>query len=55
MEQWLYGEGADTTRDVYEQKLKDLQVLGEPIKNRFRAFEAVREATHIFGQELGNL
>lgn len=35
---WLYDEGEDETKGVYEAKLKELQALGEPLLAR--AWEA---------------
>lgn len=35
---WLYEEGEDESKGVYEAKLKELQALGEPL--RLRAHEA---------------
>lgn len=37
-ETWLYDEGFDSTKDIYESKLSDLKVLGDPIE--LRKFES---------------
>ncbi|GBP59518.1 Heat shock 70 kDa protein 4L [Eumeta japonica] len=34
LEQWLYDEGEDQTRQVYSDKLSELRTEGEPIKQR---------------------
>jgi heat shock protein 4 len=39
MEDWLYGEGEDSTKSVYSEKLAELQKLGNPISLRYRQFE----------------
>lgn len=33
-EEWLYGDGAQTTKEVYTQKLDELKKIGEPIRIR---------------------
>jgi hypothetical protein len=37
---WLYDEGEDETKAVYEAKLKELEALGEPLLGRAREAEA---------------
>jgi len=37
---WLYGEGEDETRAVYEQKLLALRALGDPIEFRLQEHNA---------------
>jgi len=44
-ESWLYGDGEDVTKSVYQGKLDELQKLGEPIALRKREFEERPEAT----------
>lgn len=34
MENWLYEEGEDCSRQVYQDKLTELKSKGEPIQNR---------------------
>lgn len=43
-ENWLYGEGEDVTKSVYQAKLEDLQKLGEPAVVRKREAEERPEA-----------
>lgn len=53
---WLYGEGEDQTKDVYESKLLSLRALGDPIEFRYNehaernaavaSFESVLAAYH---------
>lgn len=40
MQDWLYEEGEDESKGVYEAKLKELQALGEPLLHRSREAEA---------------
>ncbi|MCB0156439.1 MAG: hypothetical protein KDF65_16700, partial [Anaerolineae bacterium] len=35
-EEWLYGEGANSTKEQYRTKLDALKTVGEPVNNRFR-------------------
>jgi heat shock protein 4 len=35
-EAWLYDEGANTSKDLYEEKLNELKFIGEPINKRYR-------------------
>lgn len=37
---WLYDEGEDESKGVYEAKLKELQAMGEPLLARAREAEA---------------
>lgn len=61
-EDWLYGEGEDTTKSAYQQKLDKLQSQARPIYNRyteyiqipeyFQAFQnAINEATNILNNQ----
>jgi heat shock protein 4 len=47
-EQWLYGEGAKTTKEAYMKKIDDLNFLGGPIERRFKEYETVPEAAQNF-------
>lgn len=38
-EDWLYGDGEDTTKSVYVAKLAELKKLGDPIEKRHHEFE----------------
>ncbi|KAG2381458.1 hypothetical protein C9374_006447 [Naegleria lovaniensis] len=38
-ESWLYGEGENTTKSVYQQKLVELKKVGDRIENRLKEFE----------------
>lgn len=44
MEDWLYGEGEDTTKSVYVGKLEELHKLGDPIKQRHFEYEEIPRA-----------
>lgn len=35
-EAWIYGDGAQGTKEQYEEKLKELEVTGEPFDRRYR-------------------
>lgn len=37
-EDWLYGEGEDTTKSAYQQKLDKLVSQAKPIQNRYYEF-----------------
>ena len=37
-EDWLYGEGEDTTKSAYQQKLDKLQSQARPIYNRYTEY-----------------
>ncbi len=51
-EQWLYGDGAKTTKEVYTKKLDDLLFFGGPIERRFKEYENIPEACNHFLQTL---
>lgn len=36
VESWLYGDGANATKDDYQQKLNDLKVVGNVVDKRYR-------------------
>lgn len=52
-EDWIYGEGAKTTKSVYAQHLEALKKLGDPITNRFREYELIPDVLNQFTQNLG--
>lgn len=37
-EDWLYGDGEDTTKSVYVSKLEELKQKGDPIEKRYQEF-----------------
>lgn len=43
-ENWLYAEGAKTTKDAYQQKIDELRFFGNPIEKRFKEYESLPEA-----------
>ncbi|VDO36548.1 unnamed protein product [Haemonchus placei] len=47
-EDWLYDEGEDTEKPVYEQRLSELKKYGDPIVERFREAEARKPAFDAF-------
>lgn len=52
METWLYDEGEDCTRQIYVDKLNELKIFGEPIKNRKMEFESRSVALEEFAHYL---
>ncbi|CAJ0598446.1 unnamed protein product [Cylicocyclus nassatus] len=48
VEDWLYDEGEDAEKPVYEQRLAELRKLGDPIIERYREFEARKPAFEAF-------
>jgi len=53
-EQWLYGEGAKTTKDAYVKKFEELQLLGGPIERRYKEYQNIPEVANNFLQTLAN-
>ncbi|KAE9417033.1 hypothetical protein Angca_003174, partial [Angiostrongylus cantonensis] len=47
-EDWLYDEGEDTEKPVYEQRLGELKKLGDPIVERYREAQARKPAFDAF-------
>nr|CDJ92397.1 Heat shock protein 70 domain containing protein [Haemonchus contortus] len=47
-EDWLYDEGEDTEKPVYEQRLSELKKYGDPIVERYREAEARKPAFDAF-------
>jgi heat shock 70kDa protein 4 len=35
VEEWLYGEGAEASKDQYQSKLEELKIVGNVIDKRF--------------------
>lgn len=48
IEAWLYEEGKNASRDVYETKLCELRQIGDPVKNRQRLSETLPPAIQSF-------
>ncbi|XP_068607647.1 heat shock 70 kDa protein 4L [Brachionichthys hirsutus] len=51
-ENWLYEEGEDQPKQVYEEKLDALKSLGQPIQDRHREHEDRPRAFEEFGKKL---
>ncbi|CAI2349685.1 unnamed protein product [Caenorhabditis sp. 36 PRJEB53466] len=49
-EDWLYDEGEDAEKNVYEARLAELKTVGTPVVERFREFETRRPAFDAFDQ-----
>jgi heat shock protein 4 len=54
-ENWLYDEGDETTKSVYQSKLGELQVIGGPIIQRYREAEARPAAARELRETINNL
>ncbi|VDK80586.1 unnamed protein product, partial [Cylicostephanus goldi] len=52
VEDWLYDEGEDAEKPVYEQRLAELRKLGDPIIERYREFEARKPAFEAFDRSI---
>lgn len=35
-EEWLYGDGFDSTKNKYSQRIDELRVLSDPVESRFQ-------------------
>ncbi|KAF1761893.1 hypothetical protein GCK72_010152 [Caenorhabditis remanei] len=51
-EDWLYDEGEDAERDVYEKRLYELKTIGTPVVERYREFETRKPAFDSFDQSI---
>ncbi|KAG0045686.1 adenyl-nucleotide exchange factor sse1, partial [Gryganskiella cystojenkinii] len=54
-ENWLYDEGDEATKSVYAAKLGELQVVGNPIIQRYREAEARPTAARELREAINNL
>eukprot|EP00056_Hartaetosiga_gracilis_P001450 m.44985 g.44985 ORF g.44985 m.44985 type:complete len:321 (-) comp10646_c0_seq1:118-1080(-) len=52
MEDWLYGDGEDESKQVYVEKLKDLHVTGDDIVSRKNEFETRPQAIESLQQTI---
>ncbi|KAI9362027.1 heat shock protein 70 family [Zopfochytrium polystomum] len=48
MEDWLYGEGEDAEKAVYQEKLESLKAIGEPVAARYKEAEERPRAEKLF-------
>uniref|UniRef100_A0A8R1DJV2 Uncharacterized protein n=1 Tax=Caenorhabditis japonica TaxID=281687 RepID=A0A8R1DJV2_CAEJA len=51
-EDWLYDEGEDAEKNVYEKRLSELKIVGAPIVERYREFETRKPAFDSFDQSI---
>lgn len=51
-EDWLYDEGEDAERDVYEKRLSELKAVGTPVVERYRESETRKPAFDSFDQSI---
>ncbi|KAF9190690.1 adenyl-nucleotide exchange factor sse1 [Haplosporangium sp. Z 767] len=54
-ENWLYDEGDEATKSVYTAKLAELQVVGNPIIQRYREVEARANASRELKESINQL
>lgn len=52
---WLYGEGANASKDVYVKKFESLRKVGDPVKMRKIFFEQAQEVINEFQKLQGAL
>lgn len=53
-EDWLYGEGEESTKSIYISRLHDLKVIGGPITERAREYELLPQAESVFRQTIAD-
>lgn len=51
-ENWLYDEGEDVEKKVYEARLAEMKKFGDPVQERHREFENRRNAFDDFDRIL---
>ncbi|XP_052001251.1 heat shock 70 kDa protein 4L [Xyrauchen texanus] len=51
-ENWLYEEGEDQEKEIYQEKLADLKKFGEPIEERYREHEGRPRAFDELGKKV---
>ncbi|XP_051502760.1 heat shock 70 kDa protein 4L [Myxocyprinus asiaticus] len=51
-ENWLYEEGEDQEKEIYQEKLADLKKFGEPIEKRYREHEGRPRAFDELGKKI---
>ncbi|MFH4978959.1 hypothetical protein AB6A40_005668 [Gnathostoma spinigerum] len=51
-EDWLYGEGEDTEKKIYEARLAELRKYGDPVQERYYEFCHRQEAYDSFDQAI---
>eukprot|EP01006_Ploeotia_vitrea_P027376 TRINITY_DN60213_c0_g1_i1.p1 TRINITY_DN60213_c0_g1~~TRINITY_DN60213_c0_g1_i1.p1 ORF type:complete len:848 (-),score=168.98 TRINITY_DN60213_c0_g1_i1:161-2704(-) len=54
-EDWLYGEGEDTAKDDYTQKLSELQKIGGPPATRYQEEQGLPSAINTFNTKAAEL
>lgn len=51
-ENWLYGEGEESTKGVYVSRLQDIKSIGGPITERAREYELLPQAAAVLNQTI---
>ena len=54
-EQWIYDDGESAAKNVYQDKLSHLQLIGDPVKMRFKFHEAYPSKLKEFQDILANI
>lgn len=54
-EEWLYGDGEDTSKEDYQQKLTELKAFGEPAAQRLAEHEAIAPAAQLLNGRIAAL
>ncbi|XP_029445874.1 heat shock 70 kDa protein 4L [Rhinatrema bivittatum] len=52
VEQWLYEDGEDQSKQIYLEKLQELKKLGQPIKQRYNEHKERPKAVNDFGKKI---
>mmetsp|Transcript_5860 Transcript_5860/g.5102 ORF Transcript_5860/g.5102 Transcript_5860/m.5102 type:complete len:221 (-) Transcript_5860:355-1017(-) len=53
-EDWLYGDGAKASKDVYQNKFEELATFGSPIFRRYNEYQNLPDVVAAFMQTLEN-
>lgn len=51
-EEWLYDEGEDVEKKVYDAKMAELKKLGDPVQERHREYENRKSAFDEFDRAI---
>lgn len=54
-EQWIYDEGENAAKNVYQEKLDSLKSIGEPCKNRYKFHDLFSSRVKEFQDVLANI
>lgn len=51
-EDWLYDEGEDVEKKVYDKKMSELKKMGDPVQERYREYENRKNAFDDFDRAI---